>query len=102
MRVPTLFQRDFRGLNCEKLNFETIVDDLPREKLTTHSIFPARAKDRAVKTAEMAFFAIIFLVQCSLQTSLGENQDYQPRLIFVQLRFTESVGNNVGKLEIVF
>ena len=35
------------------------VDDLPRDKLTTSSIFLACVKDCAVKTAEMVFLANI-------------------------------------------
>ena len=65
--------------------------------LSTHSIFLARAKDHGVKTAEMSYLA-----QCCLQASLTENQDYQPRFIFAQLRFTESCRNDVVKLQEVF
>ena len=43
-QVTGLFQRHFRGLNCEKLIFVTFVDDLLRDKLTTRSIFLACTK----------------------------------------------------------
>ena len=61
VRVTTLFQRLFRILNCEKLNFGIFVEDLVRDKLTARSVFRARARDRAIKIAEMAFFAINLL-----------------------------------------
>ena len=76
MRVTTLFQRLYRILNCEKLNYGIFVEDVARDKLTARSVFRARAKDRAVTIAEMAFFfAIIFLPRCSLRISLSENQE---------------------------
>ncbi len=51
-----MFQRLFRILNCEKLNFGIHVEDLARDKLTACSVFQVCVKDRAVKIAEMSFF----------------------------------------------
>ena len=66
---------NFCRLNSDKLNFKIITEDLPRDKLTAHSIFCMRTKDRAIKIAEMAFFANIFLLRCSLRISLDQNQE---------------------------
>ena len=60
------------------------------------------ARDRAVKTAEMAGFASIYLLQHCLQNRCGENKEHDPKFHFVQLRSAESGWNNVGKLEIMF
>ena len=61
LRITTSFHRLFCILNCENLNFGIFVEDLARDKLTACSVFRACAKDHAVKIAEVAFFAIIFL-----------------------------------------
>ena len=61
MRVPTLFLGLYHSLNCGKLNFELFIEDLPRDRLTAHSALWACAKDRTVRVAVKAFFAIFFL-----------------------------------------
>ena len=78
-----MFQGLFRSLNDGKLNFEIFSDDLPRDKLTARSALWACAKDRPVRVAEMAFFAIFFLSRCCLRISLGENQEKQLRFNLV-------------------
>ena len=71
-----MFQGLFRSLNDGKLNFEILfIEDLPMDKLTARSALWACAKDRPVRVAEMAFFAIFFLSRCCLRISLGENQE---------------------------
>ena len=78
-----MFQGLFRSLNDGKLNFEIFIDDLPRDKLTACSALWACAKDRPVRVAEMAFFAIFFLPRCYFRISLGENQEKQLRFNLV-------------------
>ena len=48
-------------LSCTVQHFEIIIDDLPRprDKLTAHSNFRARVKDRTVRTVETAYFFLI-------------------------------------------
>ena len=101
-RVPTLFSGEFRKLNNEKLTLGMIVDDLPRRLFIAAFVFRLHAKDRAVRSAEMAFFASICLLQRCLQNRHGENQEYHPKFYFPLLRSAECDWNNVGKLEIVF
>ena len=55
-RVPTLFSGEFRKLNDEKLTLGMIVDDLPRRLFVAALVFQLHARDRAVRSAEMAFF----------------------------------------------
>ena len=50
-----------------------IVDDLPRRLFVAALVFQLHARDRAVRSAEMAFFAIIYLLQGCLQIRRGEN-----------------------------
>ena len=56
----TVFQGYFRRLNCARLHFGILIDDLPRDKLTACSILYARAKDPAIRMVEMAFLRIFF------------------------------------------
>ena len=53
-----MLQGLFCTLNGGKLNFEIFIEDLPRDKLTASSTLWAYAKDRTVRVAEMAVFAI--------------------------------------------
>ena len=80
-----MFQGLFRSLNDGKLNFQIFLEDLPREQLTARSALWACAKDRTVRVAEKAFFAIIFLTRCYFRISLGESQEKQLRFNFVYI-----------------
>ena len=60
------------------------------------------ARDGAVRTAEMVFFASILRSQCYLQFSLGKNRECLPRFLYDQLWLNKSGWNNVEKLEIAF
>ena len=62
-----------------------IVDDLSRRLFIATFVFHLCARDRAVKSAEMAFFASIYLLQCCLQNRRGENQEYHPKFHLPQL-----------------
>ena len=55
-QVPTLILGEFRKLNDEKLTLGMIVDDLPGRLFVAAFVFQLHARDRAVKSAEMAFF----------------------------------------------
>ena len=72
-RVPTLFSGEFHKLNDEKLTLGMIVDDLPRRLFVAALVFQLHARDCAIRSAEMAFFAIIYLLQSCLQIRRGEN-----------------------------
>ena len=54
------------------------------------------------KVLKWYFLASIYLLQHCLQNHYGENQEYDPKFLFLLLRSVESGWNNVGKLEIVF
>ena len=72
-RVSTLFSWEFCKLNDEKLTLGMIVDDLPRRLFVAALVFQLHVRDRSVRSAEMAFFAIIYLLQSCLQIRRGEN-----------------------------
>ena len=97
-----MFPTKFRRLNNEKRTLGVIVDDLSRQLFIAAVVFELRARERAVKSGETAFFANIYLLQRCLQNRRGKNQEYPHKFLLVQLRSTESGWNNVGKLEIVF
>ena len=101
-RVPTLFPGEFRKLNNETLTLGMIIDDLSRRLFIATLVFHLCARDRAVKSAEMAFFASIYLLQCCLQNRRWENQEYHPKFHLPLLRSAKSSRNNVGKLEKMF
>ena len=67
-----MFQHCSRGIFADLI---IITEYLPKDKSTTCSISRMCVKDRAVKMAEMAFFANIFLPRCSLRISLDQNQE---------------------------
>ena len=89
-RVPTLFSGKFRKLNNEMLALGMIVDDLSRRLFIATFVFQLCARDRAVKSAEMAFFTSIYLLQCCLQNCRGENQEYHPKFHLPLLRSAKS------------
>ena len=70
-QVPTLFSGEFCKLNNEKLTLGVIVDNLLRRLFIAAFVFQLCARGRAVKSAEMAFFAIIYLLQRCLQMAAG-------------------------------
>ena len=63
----------FRSLNDGKLNFQIFIKDLPKKKLTAHSALWACAKDRTVRVAEKAFFAIIFSTRCYFSVKIKKS-----------------------------
>ena len=65
-------------------------------------LFLVYARDGAVKTAKMAFFASILRSRCRMHLSLGKNRECLPRFVHEQLRFAKSDRNSVGKREIAF
>ena len=65
-RVPTLFSGKFRKLNNETLTLGMIVDDLSRRLFIAIFDFQLCARDRAVKSAEMAFFFYEYLLTTML------------------------------------
>ena len=89
-RVPTLFSGEFRKLNNEKLTLGMIVDDLSQRLFIATFVFQLCMRDRAVKSAEMAFFTSIYLLQCCLQNRHGENQKYHPKFHLPLLRSAKS------------
>ena len=97
-----MFSGEFCKLNNEKLTLGMIVDDLPWRLFIATFVFQLRTRDCAIKSAEMAFFASIYLLQCWLQNRCRENQEYHPKFHLPLLRSAKSGWNNVGKLEIVF
>jgi hypothetical protein len=101
-RVPILFSGEFRKLNNEKL--ANLGGDCWWATMTValSYLFRLHTRDRAVRSAEMALFASIYLLQRCLQNRHGENKEYHPNFYFPLLRSAECGWNNVGKLEIVF
>ena len=89
-RVPTLFSGEFRKLNNETFILGMIVDDLSRRLFIASFVFQLCARDCAVKSAEMAFFTSIYLLQCYLQNRRRENQEYHPKFHLPLLRSAKS------------
>ena len=85
-RVPTLFLGEFRKLNNEKLTLRIIVDDLSQRLFIAAFVFQLCARDRAVRSAKMVFFAIIYLLLHCLQNRRGENREYHPKFHLPLLR----------------
>ena len=67
-----------------------IVDDLSRRLFLATFGFQLRARDRAVKSAEMAFFTSIYLLQCCLQNRHVENKEHHPKFHLPLLRSAKS------------
>ena len=70
-RVPTLFSGKFCKLSNKKLTLGMIVDDLPRWLFIAAFVFQLRTRDHAVRSAELAFITIIYLLQRCLQITAG-------------------------------
>ena len=62
-QIPTLFSGEFCKLNNEKLTLGMIVDDLPWRLFIAAFVFQLHARDRTVRSAELVFFVIIYLLQ---------------------------------------
>ena len=74
-RVPTLFSGEFRKLNNETLTLWMVVDDLSRRLFIATFVFQLCARDRAIKSAEMAFFYEYLLTTMLLpKLPLGESR----------------------------
>ena len=89
-RVPTLFSGEFRKLNNETLTLGMIINDLSQRLFIATFIFQLCVRDRAIKSAKMAFFTSIYLLQCCLQNRRGENQEYHPKFHLPVLRSAKS------------
>ena len=81
--------RKFRRLNNKSQTLGVIVDDLSWQLFIAAFIFYPRARDRAIKTAEAAFFVSIYLLLRCLQNRPSQNQDHHPKFHLGQLRLAE-------------
>ena len=68
--VSTLFLGEFRKLNSENLMLGMIVDDLPQQLFIAAFIFQLHVWDRAIRSAELAFFCDYLLTTMLFVKSL--------------------------------
>ena len=71
-----------------------IVDDLSRQLFiaTCTFVYQLRARDRAIKSAEVAFFCEYLLTTSCLQNRHGEHQEYHPKFLLLLLRSANVAG----------
>ena len=90
-----MFPGEFRKLNNEKLTLGVIVDDLPWGMFIAAFVFRLHVRDCAVRSAKMALFVSICLLQRCLRNRHGESQEYNPKFYFPLLRSAECDWNNL-------